>query len=67
MSKAKTPRVNKWLYEIIVQEWTCNGWEDSCAELNWKAAVATKKDYRENGISARIIQRRSINPEYTAK
>ena len=43
---AKAPRVNKWLYEIIVQERTCNGWEDSCAEANWSDAVATKKDYR---------------------
>ena len=67
MSKAKAqkaPRVNKWLNEIIVQEMTCNGWEDSCAELNWRDAIATKKDYRDNGVSARIIERRTLNPDY---
>lgn len=61
---AKFPRVNKWVNEIIVQEMTCNGWEDSCAELTWKDARATKKDYQENGVSARIIERRTLNPDY---
>lgn len=64
---AKAPRVNKWLYEIIVQERTCNGWEDSCAEANWSDARATKKDYRRNGYEVRIIERRTPNPDYVAK
>ncbi|QEQ95060.1 hypothetical protein pEaSNUABM56_00010 [Erwinia phage pEa_SNUABM_56] len=64
MVKAK--RVNKWVNEIIVQEMTCSGWEDSCAELSWKDARATKKDYLDNGVSARIIERRTLNPDYIA-
>lgn len=64
---AKAPRVNKWLYEIIVQERTCSGWEDSCAELTRKAARETVKDYRNNGYEARIINRRTLNPDYVAK
>ena len=62
--KIKPPRVNKWINEIIVQEMTCNGWEDSCAEISWKDARSTVKDYRDNGISARIIKRRTLNPDY---
>lgn len=57
-------RINKWVNEIIVQEMTCSGWEDSCAELTWKAARATKKDYQDNGVRARIIERRTLNPDY---
>lgn len=63
----KAPRVNKWLYEIIVQEWTCDGWQDSCWEDSWKDARSTAKDYRNNGYSARIIQRRTPNPDYLQK
>lgn len=55
--------MNKFITEIIVQELTCNGWEDSCSELNWKDAKATKKDYLNAGVNARIIERRSLNPE----
>lgn len=54
--------MNKFITEIIVQELTCNGWEDSCSELNWKDAKATKKDYLNAGVNARIIERRGLNP-----
>lgn len=64
---AKAPRVNKWLYEIIVQERTCNGWEDSCAESTMKDAKDTCRDYTNNGVPARIIHRRTLNPDYIAK
>lgn len=65
--KIKAPRVNKWLYEIIVQEWTGYEWEDACAESSLKDARATKKDYQRNGFQARIINRRTPNPDYVAK
>ena len=53
--------ITKFVNEIVVQEYTCNGWEDSCSELNWKAARATKKEYIENGVSAQIIERKILN------
>uniref|UniRef100_A0AAU8GE50 Uncharacterized protein n=1 Tax=Salmonella phage vB_SEnST11_KE22 TaxID=3161173 RepID=A0AAU8GE50_9CAUD len=65
--RIKPPRVNKWIYEIIVQEMTCNGWEDSCCESSIKDARATKKDYISNGVNARIINRRTLNPDYLQK
>lgn len=53
--------ITKFVNEIVVQEYTCSGWEDSCSELNWKAARETKKDYIANGVSAQIIERKILN------
>lgn len=56
---------NKFLYLIIVQEFVNGfGWEDSCTEETTQAARKQVKCYRENGVQARIIRRRELNPNY---
>lgn len=69
IEKACTPKKNnKYLYEIIVQEWVPGyGWEDSCSEETTKDAREQVKCYQKNGVSARWINRRVVNPEYVAK
>lgn len=59
-------KVNKYLYEIVVQENVAGmGWVDACTESTMKDAKRTAKEYRENGYGARVIaNRRTLNPEY---
>jgi len=63
-------KVNKWLYLWIVQGHYGNqyGWEDITASENYRSARDNLKDYRANepGVAHRMIQRRELNPEYTA-
>ena len=60
-------RVNKYLYEIIVQSHCAGqGWSDECGASDWKEAKADARSYRENcpGLPIRIIKRRVSNPAY---
>lgn len=61
-------RVNKYIYEIIVQgKYEC-GWEDVTAAPSQKQARSFYKDYRkaEPHIPHRIVNRRTKNPDYHA-
>lgn len=65
MKTTKTKKANKYLYLIIVQEYVNGyGWEDSCTEETTQDARKQVKCYRENGIPARIIRRRELNPAF---
>ena len=67
MPTIKPPRVNKWLKEYIIQEYTgaLYGWEDSTTEETIKAAREQLKLYRKNaGVPVRLITRRVLNPEW---
>jgi hypothetical protein len=58
-------KVNKYLYQIVVQEFTPGyGWFDISEEDTRKDAKRIKADYINNGIHARIINRRVMNPAY---
>lgn len=61
------PRVNKYIYETIVQGLWCGQWSDECAVGSYSEKKQTLKEYRENcpGTAFRVIHRRSPNPEYS--
>lgn len=69
----KASRIGKTKEVFVVQEYTGygNGWEDVCeypdnSVDSFKQAKQDKKDYEDNGYSARIIRRRVPNPDYVA-
>lgn len=61
------PKVNKWIKEYVIQEYTGygrGGWEDSTTEETLKLAREQLKCYRAAQVTARLIVRRVINPEW---
>lgn len=59
-------RVNKFIYETIIQGLWCGMWSDECAVNSYTEKKQTLKEYRENcpGVSFRVIHRRTLNPAY---
>jgi hypothetical protein len=61
------PKIKKWIKEYVIQEFTGygrGGWEDSTTEESPKDAREQMKCYRNAGVTARLIVRRVINPEW---
>ncbi len=57
-------RVNKFIYETIIQGLWCGMWSDECAVGSYIEKKRTLKEYRDNcpGVSFRAIHRRTLNP-----
>lgn len=58
-------RVNKYIVEYVVKEFVPgHGWFDSTTEETLTAARQMAKQYIKNGIAAKAVTRRTLNPAY---
>lgn len=58
---------NKYIYLSVIQTCYAGYWEDESAYTDFKELQEDKRNYRNEGIRFRTVNRRVLNPKYTGE